>query len=58
MRYYGPSLHIVGAKSWRYPFSAFQKVFPNLKEEDVKIVEGAGHMVHMDKPKEVVDLVS
>ncbi len=58
IRYYGPSLHIVGANSWRYPFSAYQKIFPNLKEEGVQVVEGAGHMVHMEKPKEVVELIS
>ena len=35
LRYYGPSLHIVGEESWRFPFTDYQKIFPNLQEEDV-----------------------
>lgn len=49
---------ILGGKSGRYQFSNFTKVFPNIKEENVVTVEGAGHWVHFDKPVETLELIN
>ena len=57
LRYDGPALHLVGGKSRQYPFSAYKKVLRGITEKDVKVVEGAGHLVHMDKPEETVKLI-
>ena len=33
----------------------YNKVFPNLKDENVIVVPGAGHWVHFDKPTETLN---
>jgi pimeloyl-ACP methyl ester carboxylesterase len=48
----------VGGRSRIYPFEKYQKIFPNIKEGDVAIVEGAGHWVHFDKPLETIQLIA
>jgi pimeloyl-ACP methyl ester carboxylesterase len=48
---------LVGGKSRQYPLSAYKKVLRGITERDVKVVEGAGHLVHMDKPEETVRLI-
>lgn len=48
-------LIIMGEKSAIYEFEVFEKIFPALKRENVKIIKGAGHWVHADKPMETLD---
>ena len=48
---------MVGGKSRQYPLSAYKKVLRGITERDVKVVEEAGHLVHMDKPEETVRLI-
>lgn len=50
--------HIVGGKSIIYELSQYQKVFPLISEENIDIIEGAGHWVHFDKPMETIESIS
>ena len=56
-QYSGPCFHVVGGKSYVFNLEVYQKVFPNIKREDVVVIEGAGHWVHFEKPQETMDLV-
>ena len=58
MKYEGQVLQIVGGRSNQYPFSVYQKVFPNISTTDVVVIDGAGHWVHFDKPLETVKEIS
>ena len=58
LRYYGPVKHIVGSFTKQYPFSVYQKVFPNISTEDITVVYGAGQFVHLDKPLETVKIIA
>uniref|UniRef100_A0A7S3FWF3 Uncharacterized protein n=1 Tax=Strombidium rassoulzadegani TaxID=1082188 RepID=A0A7S3FWF3_9SPIT len=49
---------IVGEKSLIYEHSQYQKVFPQIAEENVVIVKDAGHWVHFEKPQETIELIS
>lgn len=49
--------HVVGGKSYIYPFEEYTEAFPNTAKENVEIVEGAGHWVHIDKPLECLALI-
>ena len=46
--------HLVGGKSVHFEFHQYQKVFPNIKRENIVVVEDAGHWVHFDKPLETI----
>ena len=59
LRYDGDNVfHLVGERSLQYDFERYQNIFPNIKKDNVNVVEGAGHWVHFDKPLETIQLVS
>ena len=49
--------HIVGEKSIQYDFEKYSAVFPEIKEENIRVVPKAGHWVHKEKPEETVELI-
>jgi len=49
-------LLINGEKSIRQELEVYKKHFPNA--EEIKVVEGAGHYVMVDKPDRVIRLIS
>jgi pimeloyl-ACP methyl ester carboxylesterase len=53
-KYPGPLTIILGEKSFIFPIDVYREIFPHATEEDVKIVAGAGHWVHVDKPSETI----
>jgi pimeloyl-ACP methyl ester carboxylesterase len=58
LRFYKETVyHIIGGKSHQFPFEKYQKVFPNIRRENVVVVPDAGHWVHFDKPLETIDLI-
>jgi len=48
-------LILMGEKSAIYDIKTYQPIFPNIKNENVKIIAEAGHWVHADKPKETIE---
>lgn len=52
--YTGPLLLLNGEKSYKFEREVYLKQFPELKEEEVVMVEGAGHWVHADRPKTTI----
>ena len=48
LRFEGPSLHLVGSRAQHFPFERYQKVFPNITQDDVIEVQDAGHWIHFD----------
>eukprot|EP00347_Sterkiella_histriomuscorum_P004495 403360245 len=59
---HGDCLMIVGKDSFQYEIEHdvkhYQSVFPDIKQENIKIIEGAGHWVHAEKKDEVLQLIS
>jgi pimeloyl-ACP methyl ester carboxylesterase len=51
-------LLILGGNSYKYDNQTFRPVFPNLKDENVVIIPGAGHWVHSEKPAETINAIS
>lgn len=47
-----------GEKSTRFSIDDFKKTFPNIKMRDIRIIQGAGHWVHADKPQETLEEIS
>eukprot|EP00826_Nyctotherus_ovalis_P002546 TRINITY_DN10510_c0_g1_i4.p1 TRINITY_DN10510_c0_g1~~TRINITY_DN10510_c0_g1_i4.p1 ORF type:complete len:293 (-),score=96.82 TRINITY_DN10510_c0_g1_i4:145-1023(-) len=45
-------LVIMGAKSIVYSVDVFRRIFPNIANENIKVIQGAGHWVHADKLKD------
>lgn len=40
--YKGPVKVLIGEKSHHFPVSVYKTIFPNIKEEDLVIIKGAG----------------
>ncbi len=57
-RYSGKDvLILMGERSAHYDFEVFTNIFPGLQRENFKIVPGASHWVHADKPKETLEIL-
>lgn len=55
LRYHGANvLQLYGEKSLHYGVDTYKKVFPNIDEQNIIMVEGAGHWIHMEKPMETI----
>ena len=52
--YPGPIRILNGEKSMRFYKEHFDKVFPNFKMRDLRIIQGATHWIHADKPNETI----
>lgn len=50
--YEGPVRVLNGEKSFRFSLDNFTKTFPLMKNKDIRIIQGANHWVHADKPEE------
>jgi hypothetical protein len=46
---------LLGEKSHYHPAATFKHIFPNITDEDVVKIIGAGHWVHADKPLETIN---
>lgn len=58
-QYHGSDvLLILGGNSYKYDPQTFKAIFPELKEENVIVVKGAGHWVHSEKPEETIVAIS
>lgn len=44
-------LLVLGGRSYKYTRTTFEDVFPGLKARNVRVVPGAGHWVHAEKPE-------
>ena len=51
-------LIICGSNSYKVSPQIYQNVFPNISSRNLKIINGAGHWVHSDKPKETIREIS
>lgn len=51
--YHGEIVCICGEKSKPFSIEKFIYTFPNIKKEDIRIINDASHWVHADKPEEV-----
>jgi pimeloyl-ACP methyl ester carboxylesterase len=56
--YKGPIKVLWGEKSHYHPASAFKNIFPNIRDEDLVKIIGAGHWVHADKPLETINEIT
>lgn len=54
-KYKGPIRVLNGERSVRFSIDDFNKVFPQIKMRDIRIIQGSGHWVHSDKPVETID---
>ncbi|CDW72916.1 UNKNOWN [Stylonychia lemnae] len=58
----GPCLMINGRQSFQYEIENdvkfYQHVFPEIKQQDIIILENAGHWVHAERKDEVIKLIS
>ncbi len=52
--YTGNLMLLLGEKSYKFDRKAYEEQFPELKDEDIVVVEGAGHWVHADRPKTTI----
>lgn len=50
-----PTLFLNGALSVKHDDDVYKKLFPNAQ---IKVVEGAGHYVHTDKPKTSAEVLA
>ena len=53
-KYRGPLSIILGEKSHIFPLDVYRSLYPDVTEENVSIVKGAGHWVHADQPSLVI----
>lgn len=44
-------LLILGGNSYKYNPTTFVDVFPNLTPKNIRVIPGAGHWVHAEKPE-------
>eukprot|EP00826_Nyctotherus_ovalis_P030159 TRINITY_DN2397_c0_g2_i4.p2 TRINITY_DN2397_c0_g2~~TRINITY_DN2397_c0_g2_i4.p2 ORF type:complete len:214 (+),score=59.06 TRINITY_DN2397_c0_g2_i4:416-1057(+) len=44
-------LLVLGGRSYKYSRTTFEDVFPGLKARNVRVIPGAGHWVHAEKPE-------
>jgi len=49
---------ILGGNSYKFDKNTFTTVFPNLKDENIVIVPGAGHWVQAERPEETTIAIS
>jgi len=49
--------HLIGERSRFYPLPHYQKIFPLIKQQNVIVVKGAGHLIHFDKPMETIEYI-
>jgi esterase len=49
-KYEGPLTILQGEKSFVFPAELYKKIYPNATDEDMKIIQGAGHWLHVDQP--------
>lgn len=52
--YKGPLKVLIGEKSHHFPIDVYKELFPNITENDIVIIQGAGHWVHADQPSKVI----
>lgn len=53
-QYYGPFKAILAGNS-KFEARDFNKSFPNVTDDDLTFMQGAGHWVHSDKPHETIE---
>ena len=53
-KYTGNLLLLLGEKSYHFDRTVYEHAFPELRDESIVMVEGAGHWVHADRPKTTV----
>lgn len=56
--YKGPLKILIGEKSHYFPADVYKEIFPDIKESDIAVIQGAGHWVHADQPSQVIIQIS
>jgi len=56
--YNGPVLVLLGNTAFMPTFEEYKEIFPQIKKEDIKVIEKAGHWVHADNEEETSKLIS
>lgn len=57
-QYSGPVRVLNGERSHRFYIEDFTKVFPAMKMKDIRMIPGAAHWIHTDKPQETIVEIS
>jgi len=56
--YGGPVLILLGEKSPKDDLESYQKLFPNISKEDIKVIKNAGHYMQTENPEDTIKEIS